>query len=111
MERLFVVDPDRLRRRFEKKPVTFFGVAQCFLEAFSVGYVAGKAAETDGYVELVFDWGDDQIEPAVLAGRGAGDKLVAELAYFLRVSKTRGESIAFGNDAEHVEEGVANDLV
>src|SRR5215217_803383 len=51
----FVVDPDRLWRRLEKQTVTFLGVAQRFLEAFSFGDIARETAKTDRFVELVLN--------------------------------------------------------
>src|SRR4029079_14880372 len=56
------------------------------------------------------DGRDYQIQPAILAGRGASHKLVPELACFLGSPETAGEPVAFRNNAEDCEKGVADDL-
>ena len=109
-ECVFVVNPDRLWRRFEKEAIALFRVAQCFFKPFAFGDVAGEAAKTDGLIQFVLDWRNDQIQPTIFAGRRPGHKLMPKLSRFLRTRRRAGETIAFGNDAENCEERVADDL-
>src|SRR6185503_17075179 len=74
------------------------------------GDVAGQSAKAGGLVELVLDWRDDEVKPAILARRGASHKLMAEFACYLRPPETAREPVTFRNNAEDCEKGVANDL-
>ena len=81
-ERLFVVNPDRLRCRFKQQAVTLFGIAQCFFKAFALGDVAGKAAESDCFVEF-FNRRDNEIQPPIVASCRPRQELVPDLAHFV----------------------------
>src|SRR5919205_3413541 len=72
--------------------------------------VAGKSAKAGGFVELILDWRDDEIQPAILAGRRASHKLVPEFGCSLRPLKIAREPVAFRNNAEDCEKRVADDL-